>query len=334
MKKKLQLIFYIFSIAAFAFVLYYFSAIRTDIKLIGKVNVSWLSVSILAQLATYLFSAFVYYRLLKIFQPSMQITISQLYQASIVALFANQIVPFAGISGNIFFYSFLKNKKILAQNIFTVVIVELLTFYIAIEIIILAAFAACLCLHKTSPLFLIILIGGVLIYILFAFAIAIMGRKETVNALCIQLMKIKLLKKYADRLKKFVNENSSNMRKSLPFVARHKKNLAPVIAWHACIFLCDSFTVYALFYGLGVSIAYPVVFIAFILTKVISLLPISPGALIVYESSLTFFLTELGAPLGTAVIVTLLFRTLSFWLPMPIGLLLTGKLSHQRFMIE
>jgi uncharacterized protein (TIRG00374 family) len=271
--------------------------------------------------------------LLKILQPTGEITIWELYQASIIALFANQVVPFAGISGNIFFYSFLKSKKISTQNIFTLVIVGLLTFYIAIEIIVLAAFAACLLFHKTSSLFLIILIGGFLIYILFAFAIAMMGRRETVNALSMKLLKIKLLKKHADRLKKFVSENNSHLQNSLPFILRHKKDVAPVIVSQACIFLSDSFTVYALFYGLGVSIAFPAVFIAFVLTKIISLLPISPGALIVYESSLTFFLTKFGAPLGTAVMVTLLFRILSFWLPMPIGFLLTGKFSHQRFMI-
>lgn len=132
MKSKLKLVFYIFSFAAFVIVVFYFSAFRTDIKLIREVNVFWLTSSVVAQLVTYLFSALIYYRLLKIFQPSIQLTVLQLYQASIIALFANQIAPLAGISGNIFFYNYLKHKNIAVQNILKVVIVELITFYAAI----------------------------------------------------------------------------------------------------------------------------------------------------------------------------------------------------------
>ncbi len=66
MKKKLNLVFYVFSFAAFLSVTFYFSTIRTDIKLIRQVNVFWLTSSVITQLLTYLFSALIYYRLLKI----------------------------------------------------------------------------------------------------------------------------------------------------------------------------------------------------------------------------------------------------------------------------
>lgn len=334
MKKKSQLVFYILSFAAFIFVVCYFSVIRKDIKLIEEVNVFWLIASITAQLLTYLFSALIYYRLLKIFQPAMQITVWQLCQASVIALFANQVVPLAGISGNVFFYNFLKHEKYPVQNIFTVVIVELLTFYIAIELMILTALAAGFFFYKTSLLFTIILVAGFFVYILFACGIALLGKKETVIALCRKLSKIKWLGKYVEKLKKFVSENSSNLQNSLTFVIQYKKEVASLCILQVCIFLCDGFTIYALFHGLGVTISFIAIFVALILTKIISLLPVSPGALIVYESSLTFFFTKLGAPLGTAVIVTLLFRLMSFWLPIPAGFLLSGKLHYQRSITE
>jgi uncharacterized protein (TIRG00374 family) len=155
-----------------------------------------------------------------------------------------------------------------------------------------------------------------------------------VNKLCIKLSKIKLLSKHADKLKKFVSENNSNLRSGLPSIIQYKQQLVPVAVLEAGTFLADMFTVCALFHGLGVFTTFSTVFVAFILAKIISLLPISPGALIVYESSLTFFLVKLGAPVGTAVIVTLLFRVLSFWLPMPAGFLLSGKLHHGRYVTE
>jgi uncharacterized protein (TIRG00374 family) len=325
MKSKLKLVFYIFSFAAFVIVVFYFSAFRTDIKLIREVNVFWLTSSVVAQLVTYLFSALIYYRLLKIFQPSIQLTVLQLYQASIIALFANQIAPLAGISGNIFFYNYLKHKNIAVQNILKVVIVELITFYAAIEFIILTASVIGFFFIKTTFLFSIILIAGFFVYLLFAWGIVLLGKKQTIITLCLKLAKIKWLGKYAEKLKIFVSENKDNLQSSLPLIMRHQKEIAQIGT-----FLCDGYTIYSLFHGLGVSISFTAVFTALILTKIISLLPVSPGALILYESSLTFFLTKLGAPFGTSVVVTLLFRLLSFWIPIPTGFLLTGKLQFQR----
>jgi len=240
----------------------------------------------------------------------------------------------AGISGNIFFYNFLRGEKISVQNIITIVIVELLTFYVAAAVIILVALAVYLSFYKTTLLLIIMLIAGVFIYALFGLGITLIGKRETVNKLCIKLSKIKSLRKHADKLKKFVSENNSNLRSGLPSIIQYKQQLVPVAVLEAGIFLADMFTVYALFHGLGVFTTFSTVFVAFILAKIISLLPISPGALIVYESGLTFFLVKLGAPVGTAVIVTLLFRVLSFWLPIPAGFLLSSKLHHERYVTE
>lgn len=334
MKSKSKLVFYIFSFAAFIIVVFYFSAFRTDIKLIREVNGFWLTSSVIAQLLTYLFSALIYYRLLKIFEPSMQLTVWQLYQASIIALFTNQVAPLAGISGNIFFYNYLKHKNIAVQNIFTVLIVELITFYLAIEFIILAVLILNFFIIKTALLFSIILIAGFFVYLLFALGIVLLGKKQTIIALCLKISKIKWLGKYAEKLKTFVSENKDNLENSFPLIIQHKKNIAQLSILQIGTFLCDSYTIYSLFHGLGVSISFAAVFTALILTKIISLLPVSPGALILYESSLTFFLARLGAPLGTSVIVTLLFRLLSFWLPIPVGILLTGRLRIQHSMVK
>jgi uncharacterized membrane protein YbhN (UPF0104 family) len=108
----------------------------------------------------------------------MQITIWQLYQASIVALFTNQLVPLAGISGNIFFYNFLRGEKISVQNIIRIVIVELLTFYVAAALIILVALAVYLSFYKTTLLLIIMLIAGVFIYALFGFCITLIGKRR------------------------------------------------------------------------------------------------------------------------------------------------------------
>src|SRR5436190_4014577 len=65
-------------------------------------------------------------------------------------------------------------------------------------------------------------------------------------------------------------------------------------------------------------------------TKIISILPVSPGALILFEGSMTFFFAGMGIGVSVAVIVTLLYRALSFWSPIFLGLVLYKKLETDK----
>jgi uncharacterized protein (TIRG00374 family) len=91
------------------------------------------------------------------------------------------------------------------------------------------------------------------------------------------------------------------------------------------IFGADVFTAYSLFQGMGVSVSFFEVMLCLACTKIVSLLPFLPGSLVLYESSMSLFFVALHISLGSAIIVTLLYRFLSFWLPIPFGLLLYYK---------
>src|SRR6185312_14475644 len=118
------------------------------------------------------------------------------------------------------------HKNIAVQNIFTVVIVELITFYLAIEFIIMAVLVLGFFFIKMTSLFAIILIAGFFVYLLFAYGIVLLGKKQTIITLCLKLAKIKWLGKYAEKLKRFVSENKDNLQNSLPLVIQHKKSVA------------------------------------------------------------------------------------------------------------
>jgi uncharacterized protein (TIRG00374 family) len=85
------------------------------------------------------------------------------------------------------------------------------------------------------------------------------------------------------------------------------------------VIAADGFTLYVLFLGMNQPISPFIVLLALICTKVISLIPFLPGSLVLYESSMSFFFASAGVPPGTAIVVTLVYRFLSFWCPIPIG---------------
>ena len=63
------------------------------------------------------------------------------------------------------------------------------------------------------------------------------------------------------------------------------------------------------------------VLLAFVVAQALAMVPITPGGLGFVESGLTALLVVIGVPADTAVIGTLLYRLVSFWLPIPVGAL-------------
>ena len=63
------------------------------------------------------------------------------------------------------------------------------------------------------------------------------------------------------------------------------------------------------------------VLLAFVVAQALTLVPITPGGLGFVESGLTALLVVIGVPVDVSVIATLLYRLVSYWLPIPIGAL-------------
>jgi uncharacterized protein (TIRG00374 family) len=61
------------------------------------------------------------------------------------------------------------------------------------------------------------------------------------------------------------------------------------------------------------------VLLAFVVAQALALVPITPGGLGFVESGLTALLVVIGVPVDVSVIATLLYRLVSYWLPIPIG---------------
>jgi uncharacterized protein (TIRG00374 family) len=332
-KKKLfsraNLIFYFFSVIVFALGVYYFSDIKKDIKLLRNVNLGWLGIAILAQVCTYFLGAVIYYDLLRAFKVKKPPGLGQLLQANVAALFLNQAVPIAGLSGSTFFFNFLVKRNIAVSYILPLIVIELLAFYAAMEIIILFAATACLFLQKAPLLFFGFFAGGFLAYFLFGFLIAVIGRQKTLKTLYKKLTGLKFIRKWLQRREaSFPGKTELNEIKTPERIfLEHKATILKTVGWQVCIFLADAFTIFALFYGLSAPVSIITVIVVLICSKIISLLPFLPGSLILYEGGMTFFFVSLGVPFNTAVIVTLLYRILSFWLPIPVGLFIYRKLQ-------
>lgn len=318
--------FYLFALIALAFVLYSFPEIRKSFRLLQQVNSYWLVAAAVLQISSYWLTAMVYRVLLGAFGVHNRPTVKELGAASVIALFFNQTIPSASVSGNTFLFHYLQKKAIASPLILSLILTELLTYYAAMELLVLLFLSASAFLSFPGVLR-GVFIGGLVVYVLFAAGVILMNRKSAVDWLYKKLGRSRWFKGLvADSVDEW---NSQDFVEIFSFVKTRKLALAQCFFLQLLLYAVDVFTIASLFAGLGLAVPLWSVALALMGTRIVSILPFSPGSLILFESSMTFFFVSLGLAVGPALIVTLLFRLLSFWLPMPAGLLFYRQWSHK-----
>ena len=85
--------------------------------------------------------------------------------------------------------------------------------------------------------------------------------------------------------------------------------------------MLDYAALVAAVYAVGGRARPSMVLLAYVLSQALALVPITPGGLGFVEAGLTSILVLAGVDADQAVIATLLYRLVSFWLPIPLGAL-------------
>ena len=94
--------------------------------------------------------------------------------------------------------------------------------------------------------------------------------------------------------------------------------------WQALLFaaarwVLDYLTLLAALYAVGAEPRASLVLLAFFAAQLLGTLPLTPGGLGFVEAGLTGTLALAGVGAGAAVVATLAYRLVSFWLPIPAG---------------
>jgi uncharacterized protein (TIRG00374 family) len=74
------------------------------------------------------------------------------------------------------------------------------------------------------------------------------------------------------------------------------------------------------FLSLGVAIPWRGLLLAYAVGQVAASLPLLPGSIGVAEAAMALALVAVGTRPAAAVAVVLVYRLISFWLPLPVGL--------------
>lgn len=105
--------------------------------------------------------------------------------------------------------------------------------------------------------------------------------------------------------------------------------------WHAALAAAvgnwglDYLALVAALYAVGVKPRLSLVLLAYGAAAVLSMIPITPGGLGFVEAGLTATLLAAGVPGPDALLATLAYRVVSYWLPLPAGLVASLLFRHR-----
>lgn len=320
-----RIFFYILSLVIFFLVIRYAGKMTAIRDLLFQMRPAWLLVAVAAQAGTYLLNVLILRTLLK--GHTGNIRFGTLLKISVVILFINQALPSGGISGNGYLFKQLVKRKVPPRSAFNGLILETLAYYLAF-LGLLGGFYGWYALHVRfiSPVIPYTVITGFVFFICLGTLILIISNRRAISFLLPKLNRIRWLRRYIAQNN--LLSLSKGRRTNWQDLFRDKQAVLLAILFQAAILCCDAVTVFAILHGFHTPLAPASIMFGLLLSLVIGSLPVSPGALIAYESAMTYFYTLLGVPVHAALTVTLLFRFFSFWLPIPLGLALYRHLRH------
>jgi len=325
-------IFYFSLIILAIFAFLHFAELEKFLLLLKKINPVWFIPAFLCQMLTYAFVANIFHIFLNKLNYQSAVSRWNLFKLSIITLFLNQAIPIGGLSGPAYSIHFFQKRKLPAHIGLLVALLETFTYYITHFLF--AVFAALFLILRLKEKFSGILVGisflGMLVFLVLAVLFLILGNKKTAVAIVHKSAKSRWLNFLLRKLNlEFVEKDVllDQWQGPWEFIKSKKKDLIKPLFFQAMVILADTFTALLLFYGFGFRPNFFIVLVSMVLTKIVAVTSISPGALVIFEGAMVLFYSSFNIPLQLAIMVTLLFRVLSFWLPMPFGLFLYKHLS-------
>lgn len=325
-----KLFFYALSLLIFYLLIRYMGKLEDIKKLLAEMNPLWIIGIVSLQVATYVFYSLILRTLLYARKLAPRIRFMVLYKMAVVLVFVNQALPSGGISGNGYVLDQLVKRNTNAFLAFKALAMESISYYIAFVSILIGTYLSFsfgpFGARWHNPVFTYTTLTGIVFFACLAGVVLLVGHRKSLSFIARKLSRFRFLRKYLDQIEASLAQEGPEKGT----VVIGGRALFNAVVFQLCLIACDILTVSCLLYAFHIHLPLLLTMLAVLLSMVVGALPVSPGSLIVYEGAMTFFLTNLGVPVHAAIVVTLLYRFFTFWLPMPIGLVLYRKLQKER----
>jgi uncharacterized protein (TIRG00374 family) len=272
---------------------------------------SWFALGCAFQLCTYLCDASSWRTVLR--RSGQPRALSTYLGLGVAKLFVDQAVPSGGMAGTFIVVRGLERRGIPRPVAMAAVVVDLYAFYAAYAVSVLLALAV---------LDAVVGVGTVVLLTAGAFVLVASTVVGLLTALTTRLGRN--LPRWILKLKP-VAALIDAISAAEPTLVRRVDLLARAFGFQLLIFLLDAATVWAMLRAVGQGPLAGPVFSAYIVSQLARTLGILPGGIGTFEAASVAMLHLVRVPVGAALAATLLFRGLSFWLPLAPGLWLARR---------
>jgi uncharacterized protein (TIRG00374 family) len=285
-------------------------------EMVRKAEPAWMIAAFALQLSTYLFLALGWAAVLG--EAGAPQPLRKLLRIAFNKLFVDQVVPAAGMSGNVLLVDRLEGLGTPRGAAVAALLVSLVGYYAAYALLALLMLVALWLHHHATAL----VVGPVTAFLMVALAIpslALWLRRSGSKSLPGWIEGLPPLR----HLLEIVGEAPDAL-------VRNRRLLLRVAVWNALIFLADAMTLAVCLRALGGPFLPVTAFIAFVMASVAVTLAPLPMGLGSFEATCTAMLALLGIPAAAALAATLLLRMLTLWLPLLPGMWLMLRAKRTR----
>ena len=278
-------------------------------RLVAHAEPAWLLLGLVLQMGTYVADALIWQRI--IVRAGISRPLWSYMGLGLAKLFMDQLVPSGGMSGTLLVVRALDRRGIPRGTSMAAVVIDLVSYY--------AAYVAALAI----ALGVVTVYGDLTLFIILPAAIFAPVAAGIPTVLFL-MSRGRKLPQWIPRLP-IVGSGLRALAEATPDIAHDGSLIARCTSLQVAIILLDAGTLWIMLCALGLSVSPAQVFASFMLSTLARTLGPVPGGLGIFEAASVGTLKLMGIPIAAGLAATLLFRGLSYWLPMAPGILLARR---------
>jgi uncharacterized membrane protein YbhN (UPF0104 family) len=308
---RVQILLAVVALIALVSVVAHLGDGRAFLALAWNAKPAWLLLAVVLQAATYAALAAVWRSALT--RKGESVPFWKLFRLALVALFTSQSVPSAGLAGTFVVIQAFRAWGVSEAAAMSAVLVDIIAYYVAYGVFV-GLGVLFLTIHQDLSRAMlglsitVVLVGAVL-------AGSALRLTTAHRPLPAPLRRWKALAKTVETLSA-----------ADPAVVRSAPLLLRTFLFRASNFALDAATLWVCLLAIGVRIGPGPVLAAFMMGSVVRTLGIVPGGIGTFEAATLAGLALFKVGVEPAFSAVLIFRGLSFWLPLPVGFVFSRRL--------
>ena len=288
-------------------------------------NIEWyyFAIAVLLQLASYSATAFTYRALIRV--QGFDYPFQHLFRSVTVLNFFNRVMPSMGVSGGAFMISRLHQDGISRGRALIVAVLFQTNMYIAFFVLFILSSIYVFFNYDIAQLQgAAIIIAMVIVVGAYSVIFYIVSKKGRLVGVAKKI--IRLVSQLSERGKGILSRKMKSIVHELDEIYdswwqywHDLRNKVVPLSSSLIQHIIDILTLYAVFAGLGSEVHFGVLVVAYVAATILAFVTFIPSGIGIFETSMVLVLTGLEVPLSLALSGVLAFRTLFYWLPVPIG---------------